>query len=370
MFNKNADVSSGSADNSQNTVSNPADIVNQSIVDQASASGQNLSPTVANAGALHLLNGDGTTVNVGASDAINSILAGVVNTLANGLVGTSNLLMMLGDVTGDATPFPPVQLMTPKSQYFAYQGSASAQGVMLVTGATGLGSGVAGLVTDGGLVSGVSALGADGANSANINEMAAEANSINEKIVQNGQLVGDQPYVAPTNTTGGFQTHGITVDQVPMSIQNQLESDLQAGGASDPTTSMQQIVQSGSTVPVPIQATSNTTLYKLVSTTSDYSTPSPTTAFWIDQAQLNLIQAHPELVNDILGLPANSQAASFNVFEIQPKPNTTPTIYQSQVATTTEMSGSTSVGNATQTIVPNRSLWTTPQPTDITIKVN
>jgi len=209
-----------------------------------------------------------------------------------------------------------------------------------------------------------------GGNSANINEMAGEANSINEKIVQNGQIIGDQPYVAPTNTTGGFQTHGITVDQVPMSIQNQLESDLQAGGASDPTASMQQIIQSGSTVPVPIQATPNTTLYKLVSTTSDYSTPSPTTAFWVDQAQLNLIQAHPELANDILGLPANSQAASFNVFEIQPKPNTTPTIYQSQVATTTEASGDISVGNATQTIVPNRSLWTTPQPTGITIKVN
>ncbi|MQR02575.1 hypothetical protein [Glaciimonas soli] len=208
-----------------------------------------------------------------------------------------------------------------------------------------------------------------GANSANISEMAAEANSANAQIVKNSQLIGDQPYAAPINTTGGFETHGITTSQVPISIQNQLESDLQARGASNPQEALKGIVESGSTVPVPIQANVDTTLYKLVSTTSDYSTPSSSTAYWVDQTQLNLIQAHPELANEVLGLPANNQAASFNVFEIQPKPNTTPTIYQSQIATTTDANGATNVGNATQTIVPNRNLWTTPQPTGITIQV-
>jgi hypothetical protein len=75
------------------------------------------------------------------------------------------------------------------------------------------------------------------------------------------------------------------------------------------------------------------------------------------------------LANDILGLPQNSQAASFNVFGIQPKPGATPIVYQSQVATTTNSSGLTNVGNAVQTIVPNRSLWTTPTPTGTTITV-
>lgn len=112
----------------------------------------------------------------------------------------------------------------------------------------------------------------------------------------------------------------------------------------------------------------DTKLYKLVSTTSEFSSPSLTTAYWFNQEQRNLIRAYPERVNEILGLPAGSQANSFNLFEIQPQPNTIPTIYQSQVATTTEASGLTSVGNASQTIVPNRSLWTTPKSTGEVIK--
>jgi hypothetical protein len=69
-------------------------------------------------------------------------------------------------------------------------------------------------------------------------------------------------------------------------------------------------------------------------------------------------------------LPPTSKASTFNVFEMQPNPNNKPIIYQSQVATTTvKTPASIDVGNATQTIVPNRSLWTTPKFTGITIKV-
>jgi hypothetical protein len=75
------------------------------------------------------------------------------------------------------------------------------------------------------------------------------------------------------------------------------------------------------------------------------------------------------LANRILGLPEENQALNFNVFQIQPKPGINPTIYQSKIATTTNISGLTDVGNATQTIVPNRTLWTAPQPTGITIQV-
>ena len=183
------------------------------------------------------------------------------------------------------------------------------------------------------------------------------------------KLIGDQPYIAPTNTTGNFQTHGITVEQVPKPIRDQMLKDLQAGGFSDASGRMDDIIKSGQTVPVPIQASSTTKLYKLVSTDSNFPTPSPTTEYWVDSSQLARIQAHPELANGILGLPERSQAASFNVFEMQPKPNAKPVIYQSQVATTTNPTGLTNVGNATQTIVPNRGLWTDPQPTNIQIKV-
>ena len=95
--------------------------------------------------------------------------------------------------------------------------------------------------------------------------------------------------------------------------------------------------------------------YKLVSTKGKHTTPHPQTEYWITRNQLNLIKANPSLTNEILGLPPQSHANTFNVFEIQPKPNSKPTIYQSQVATVTTPN-SIGVGNATQTIVPNRNL--------------
>jgi filamentous hemagglutinin len=202
-----------------------------------------------------------------------------------------------------------------------------------------------------------------------VDDLAAQANKANAQLTKEGQLVGDQPYVAPNNTTGGFQTHGVKTEQVPQAIQDQLTKDLRAGGAMNPRDAMQQIIESGKTVPIPMQASADTKLYKLVSPDGKFTTPSSSTAYWIDQKQLDLIKAYPERVNEILGLPVGSQAKSFNVFEIQPKPNTVPTIYQSQVATTTEANGLTSAGNATQTIVPNRNLWTTPKQLPIIIKV-
>jgi len=134
---------SGSSGNAQNALSAYIDATNQTLVDQAAAQGKSLSPTIANAAALNLLNTDATAVNLTAGDVINSFLAGPINSIANGLISAGNLFMTLGDVTGTATPFPHVQLITPLSQYFASQGDAAAQGIGLATGATGIGRGVA-----------------------------------------------------------------------------------------------------------------------------------------------------------------------------------------------------------------------------------
>ena len=199
-------------------------------------------------------------------------------------------------------------------------------------------------------------------------EAAKDANLANKKLLNAQQIIGAQPYVAPKHTAGDFQTHGITVEQVPSSVRKQLLNDLKAGGFVNPGERLEQIIESGKTVPVPIQATTNTTLYKLVSTKGKHTTPHPQTEYWITRNQLNLIKANPSLTNEILGLPPQSHANTFNVFEIQPKPNSKPTIYQSQVATVTTPN-SIGVGNATQTIVPNRNLWTTPKSINIQIKV-
>ena len=199
--------------------------------------------------------------------------------------------------------------------------------------------------------------------------MAAEAEIANVQIIKSQTVVGEQPYVAPSNATGKYQTHGISPEQVPTSIRTQLQNDLIAGGSKDAPEVLTEIIKSGSTVPTPIQTTTDVKLFKLVATDGVHTSPSSSTVYWVDQAQLARIQANPALANELLGLPLGSQSNSFNVFQIQPKPNTTPTVYQSQVATTTVPNGVANVGNATQTIVPNRNLWTTPVPTGIQIKV-
>ncbi|WP_218016535.1 hypothetical protein, partial [Curvibacter delicatus] len=95
--------------------------------------------------------------------------------------------------------------------------------------------------------------------------------------------------------------------------------------------------------------------------------PSGTSPYFVDATQLQRIQQNPALANDILGLPSGSQGSGFRVYEMQPKPNATPTVYQSDVATATNKAGPTAVGNATQTLVPDRSLWTEPKLTNVKI---
>lgn len=107
-----------------------------------------------------------------------------------------------------------------------------------------------------------------------VDEHAAQANKANAQLTKEDRLVGDQPYVAPNNTTGGFQIHGVKTEQVPQAIQDQLTNDLRAGRAMNPDVAMKEIIESGKTVPIPMQASADTKLYKLVSTTSEFSSPS------------------------------------------------------------------------------------------------
>lgn len=127
-----------------------------------------------------------------------------------------------------------------------------------------------------------------------------------------------------------------------------------------------ELIESGRSFPVPMQATSDTKLYKLVPDSSAYG-PKPDSPYFVNASQLQRLQQNPSLANDILGLPPSSQAPVFKVYEVQPQPNTTPTVYQSDVATATNKAGSAVVGNATQTLVPDRSLWTEPKLTNIKI---
>jgi Hemagglutinin repeat/Extended Signal Peptide of Type V secretion system len=213
-------------------------------------------------------------------------------------------------------------------------------------------------------------LGAAAAETKAINTLADEAKQANAALTKKGGTVGDEAYVAPKHTSSDvFQTHGLTTDQVPANIKNQLTKDLEATYGAGAADKVKEWIESGRTVPVPMQASSETKLYKITASENPRS-PSPITEYFVDGTQLQRLQQNPQLASEFLGLPPQSQSSSstFRVYEMQPKPGETPTVYQSQVAPTTAIvPNQTNVGNATQTLVPNRNLWTTPKPVDIKI---
>ena len=234
--------------------------------------------------------------------------------------------------------------------------------------AMGAGQGAAGMTIAAGARGTVAAeAAAQQAQSVKINALADEAKAANSALNKANSTPADSTYVAPAHTsTEKFQTHGLTVDQVPASIRNQLTQDLQATFGAGAKSKADEIINSGSSVPVPMQATAETKLYKLVPDSSAYG-PKSDSPYFVDAAQLQRIQQNPNLANDILGLPSGSQSTGFKVYEVQPMPSAKPTVYQSDVATATNKAGPTAVGNGTQTLVPDRSLWTEPKLTNIKI---
>ena len=71
----------------------------------------------------------------------------------------------------------------------------------------------------------------------------------------------------------------------------------------------------------------------------------------------------PEQAGRVLGLPAKQSAEMLqkgvNFYAIAPKPGTTPTVFISNVANTSQ-GAVTMPGGAQQIIVPNRGQWTAP----------
>ena len=167
--------------------------------------------------------------------------------------------------------------------------------------------------------------GAQLAQSAKINALADEAQTANASLNKASGAAADLTYVPPKHTSNeNFQTHGLSTDQVPASIKNQMTKDLEATFGAGAAGQAAELINSGRSVPVPMQATQETKLYKLVANENPNS-PSGASPYFVDGTQLQRIQKNPSLANDLLGLPSSSQSSGFKVYEIQPQPSTTPT---------------------------------------------
>ncbi len=101
--------------------------------------------------------------------------------------------------------------------------------------------------------------------------------------------------------------------------------------------------------------TKNLTLpVKLVPTLSGVT---PTTPYWITQAEFATLVKEPAKLAEKLGLPPGSQSVSYDLYVIQAKQPAT--VFQSTVAPTVDtLTGIRQSGGAIQTLVPNRGLFT------------
>lgn len=123
------------------------------------------------------------------------------------------------------------------------------------------------------------------------------------------------------------------------------------------------IIASGSTLPAPATATQGSVLIKAVPRGDTVTSYTP---FWLSPEQTRAVATMtPEQAGQTLGLPA-AQAAKMlgggiDFYAITPKAGTTPKVFVSDIAPTTQGAVSTTP-NARQVIVPNRSLWSDPQP--------
>ena len=86
---------------------------------------------------------------------------------------------------------------------------------------------------------------------------------------------------------------------------------------------------------------------------SDYS------PYFLSKKQLIELKKDPKLIGDIMALPNESVASSYDVYAIKPKNNISPKVFISKTAPT-KQGKIVRPGGGEQIIVPNRKQWTDP----------
>jgi len=170
-----------------------------------------------------------------------------------------------------------------------------------------------------------------------------------------------------TASYSDFNSNGmrITSDVMKTPQAQTLIKEIQAGNlgipASDTVDIAAAYIKSGTTLPQQGVATSGSMLIKIV---PKGDAVSATTGYWMNIQQARaLATMTPEQVGQMLGLPATQTANilknGVDFYVITPKPGITPTVFVSDIASTTQ--GVVNMpGTAQQVIVPNRSQWTAP----------
>lgn len=126
---------------------------------------------------------------------------------------------------------------------------------------------------------------------------------------------------------------------------------------------LNEYLSSGSTIPLQATAGPGSVLVKVVPKGDEVSSYSP---FWMSPEQVRSIAyMTPEQASKVLGLPSDVAWKMLNggvdYYAITPKTGTTPKVFVSDIATTSQGTINTTPA-AQQVLVPNRSQWTDPKP--------
>jgi hypothetical protein len=100
---------------------------------------------------------------------------------------------------------------------------------------------------------------------------------------------------------------------------------------------LQEFIEAGSTIPTKVLIDQGDEFFKIVPKGNNIGSPS---AYYVDQAQLNLIKANSENLEQVLGLPLGSVNAEYDVFKITFQGNS-GYVFKSTVAGTEQFANAT-----------------------------
>ena len=154
-----------------------------------------------------------------------------------------------------------------------------------------------------------------------------------------------------------FRPDGKTINDITTSMYNEMFADL----ASKPGWTAQQkvnrikeLLESGSTIPQKITNQKGTELFKFV---KKGAKPSDVTEYWFTKTELDDLVAKGRNMESKSGLPLGSMAEEYDIYKITAnKPAPT---YISKIAPTNQR-GYATTGGSIQTLVLDRSLWSSP----------
>lgn len=184
-------------------------------------------------------------------------------------------------------------------------------------------------------------------------------------LFESGSTSGSASNVSWIGNTDGFNPLGISVDpttsQEGRLMMQQLRRENPKLSYDDARDIAIDHFETGSQIPVVSVAKSGDVFYKAVPAGQ---APSATTPFWMDagQAKANgIFSGNSMNIGSMFGLPNQTSVSKYNLYQMTVQESKAPLIFKSDVAPVVH-DGVFKSGSAGQSIIPQRSAFTTPTP--------